>query len=101
MLWCIMYYCDTLLLQCQYLHTPFSPTDPLPKTPKSDKEGRADAVLSQIPEEDPDDDDDQTQFTESSAPILTTSQYSRFVRSLIKLLVGETTINDWIRKGNT
>ena len=72
-----------------------------PKTPKSGREERADAPLSQIPEEDPDDDDNQTQFTESSAPILTTAQYSRYLRSLIKLLVGETTLNDWIRKGNS
>ncbi|XP_070202269.1 uncharacterized protein [Littorina saxatilis] len=74
------------------------PEEPLPKTPKSDQEVRADNVLSHIPEEDADDDDGQTQFTESSAPILTTSQYSRYVRSLIKVLVGETTLNEWIRK---
>ncbi|XP_076457719.1 uncharacterized protein LOC143291635 isoform X3 [Babylonia areolata] len=73
--------------------------DPQAKTPKSPKEARAaDPSLSQIPEEDMDDDDARTQFTESSAPILTTSQYSRYLRSLIKLLVGETTLNEWIRK---
>ena len=67
--------------------------------PKLDlEEPRAEAGLSQIPEEE-DDDDVASQFTETTAPILTTSQYSRFVRSLIKLLVGETTLNEWIRKG--
>jgi hypothetical protein len=80
-------------------------SDQPPKTPKSDRgqgSRAGDAGLSQIHEEDvteDDEDDVQSQFTESSAPILTTAQYSRYVRSLIKLLVGETTLNDWIRKG--
>nr|KAG5702033.1 hypothetical protein BaRGS_015768 [Batillaria attramentaria] len=55
-------------------------------------------LVKKIPEEDLDEDDMASEFTESSAPILTTSQYIRYVRSLIKLLVGDTTLNEWIRK---
>ncbi|KAK7479595.1 hypothetical protein BaRGS_00029144 [Batillaria attramentaria] len=57
--------------------------DPLPRTPKGEAEGRADATLSQIPEEDLDEDDMATSAT---------------CGSLIKLLVGDTTLNEWIRK---
>ena len=41
----------------------------------------------------------QTQFTDDDSANLSMKEYSCYVRSLIKLLVGETTLNDWIKKG--
>ena len=38
-------------------------------------------------------------MTEGQAPLLTTMQYNKYVRSLVKLLIGEKTLNEWIRKG--
>ena len=43
------------------------------------------------------DDDNATDVTTS--PVLTSTQYNRYVGSLIKVLVGETILNDWMRKG--
>jgi len=45
------------------------------------------------------DEDNESEMTQSTAPLLNTSQYNKYVVSLIKLLVGETTLNDWLRKG--
>lgn len=56
-------------------------------------------VPGQISEDEPEDYPADTEYSESSAPVLTSSQYTRYMRSLIKLLVGETTLNEWIRKG--
>ncbi|XP_071095883.1 uncharacterized protein [Haliotis cracherodii] len=52
--------------------------------------------LERIAEED--DDEYGSQYSDSTAPVLTTMQYNKYVRSLIKLLIGEPTLNDWIRK---
>ncbi|KAL5020322.1 hypothetical protein ScPMuIL_003214 [Solemya velum] len=41
---------------------------------------------------------EESQMTESSQPMLSTSLYTKYVRSLIKLLVGDFTLNNWIRK---
>ncbi|XP_069115919.1 uncharacterized protein [Argopecten irradians] len=44
------------------------------------------------------DEDNASQVTSSSAPLLTSTQYNKYVVSLVKLLVGERTLNDWLRK---
>ncbi|GFO25145.1 dynein beta chain, ciliary-like, partial [Plakobranchus ocellatus] len=53
--------------------------------------------LSKIQEEDGDMDDDlRSEMSTSTAPVLTASQYNKYVRSLIKLLVGEPRLNEWL-----
>ncbi|KAJ8316357.1 hypothetical protein KUTeg_006371 [Tegillarca granosa] len=57
-------------------------------------------ALDRIQEEgsEADKDDKESQVTTSSAPMLTSMQYNRYVVSLIKILVGERTLNDWLKK---
>ena len=45
------------------------------------------------------DEDSQSQFTTSTAPMLSSPQYTKYTRSLIKLLVGETIVNNWLKQG--
>ncbi|RUS89314.1 hypothetical protein EGW08_002921, partial [Elysia chlorotica] len=64
-----------------------------------EEEGLTVPRLSKIQEEDGDMDDDlRSEITTSTAPVLTSSQYNKYVRSLIKLLVGEPRLNEWIMK---
>lgn len=41
----------------------------------------------------------ESEVTQSTTPMITSVQYNKYVLSLIKLLVGERTLNDWTRKG--
>lgn len=45
------------------------------------------------------DEDSQSQYTQSTAPMLSSTQYTKYIKSLIKLLVGETILNNWLRQG--
>ncbi|XP_056010102.1 uncharacterized protein LOC125667097 [Ostrea edulis] len=40
----------------------------------------------------------ESEVTQSTTPMITSVQYNKYVLSLIKLLVGERTLNDWTRK---
>lgn len=51
-------------------------------------------------EEGSEDEDKDSMVTQSTTPMITSVQYNKYVLSLIKLLVGERTLNDWVRKGN-
>lgn len=50
-------------------------------------------------EEGSEEEDKDSMVTQSTTPMITSVQYNKYVLSLIKLLVGERTLNDWIRKG--
>ncbi|XP_052258855.1 uncharacterized protein LOC127863384 isoform X2 [Dreissena polymorpha] len=41
------------------------------------------------------DEDSQSQFTTSSGPMLTSTQYNKYIKSLIKILIGEALLNTW------
>ena len=79
------------------------------ETTKSEGESKLDG-LDEIPEEDGGDDvagevadevHDQTMSEASSEiPLITNEQYNQYLKSLIKLLVGEQTTLEWARKGN-
>jgi len=45
------------------------------------------------------DEDSQSQFTQSSTPMLSSTNYNKYIRSLIKLLIGEETLNNWLKQG--
>eukprot|EP00105_Crassostrea_gigas_P044993 XP_019929141.1 PREDICTED: dynein beta chain, ciliary isoform X4 [Crassostrea gigas] len=49
-------------------------------------------------EEGSEEEDKDSMVTQSTTPMITSVQYNKYVLSLIKLLVGERTLNDWIRK---
>ncbi|XP_053409232.1 uncharacterized protein LOC123561373 isoform X4 [Mercenaria mercenaria] len=44
------------------------------------------------------DEDSQSQYTTSTTPMLSSTQYNRYMKSLIKLLVGEITLNNWLKQ---
>ncbi|KAK3108743.1 hypothetical protein FSP39_014630 [Pinctada imbricata] len=78
---------------------PKDPT-PQPEIPEDDDSDSKNKTLEKIAEE-PDgegDGDGMSEATQSTVPMLTSVQYNRYVISLIKLLVGEKTLNDWLRK---
>ena len=50
-------------------------------------------------EEESEHEDAQSQYTQSTAPMLSSTQYSKYIKSLIKLLMGENVLNEWIREG--
>ena len=57
-------------------------------------------ALDQIAENDSEGGDDtHSQYTQSTAPMLSTIQYTKYIKSLVKLLVGETVLNEWIKEG--
>ncbi len=41
------------------------------------------------------------ELEEDAMPSITSEQYNQYLRSLVKLLVGDHTIADWIRKGQS
>lgn len=56
--------------------------------------------LGKIPEQEEGlEEDGESEVTQSTTPMITSLQYNKYVLSLIKLLVGERTLNDWVRKG--
>lgn len=59
--------------------------------------------LGKIPEQEEglEGEDGESEVTQSTTPMITSLQYNKYVLSLIKLLVGERTLNDWVRKGKT
>ena len=58
--------------------------------------------LGKIPEQEEGlEEDGESEVTQSTTPMITSLQYNKYVLSLIKLLVGERTLNDWVRKGKT
>ncbi|KAJ8316217.1 hypothetical protein KUTeg_006231 [Tegillarca granosa] len=74
---------------------------PKPENNNQKNDGKAnEKALDRIQEEgsEADNDDKESQVTTSSAPMLTSMQYNRYVVSLIKILVGERTLNDWLKK---
>ena len=44
-------------------------------------------------------DDTQSQYTQSTAPMMNSSQYTKYMRSLIKLLIGEKVLHEWVKEG--
>nr|XP_022320176.1 dynein beta chain, flagellar outer arm-like isoform X6 [Crassostrea virginica] len=55
--------------------------------------------LGKIPEQEEGlEEDGESEVTQSTTPMITSLQYNKYVLSLIKLLVGERTLNDWVRK---
>ena len=43
--------------------------------------------------------EDDSSSSLGTVPVITSEQYNQYVRSLIKLLVGEKTLLDWLKKG--
>ena len=41
----------------------------------------------------------ESQHSAASMPVITSEQYNQYVRSLIKLMVGETTTFEWVKRG--
>ncbi|XP_052060514.1 uncharacterized protein LOC127700861 isoform X4 [Mytilus californianus] len=64
-----------------------------------DDDQKTDKTLDKIQEEESSDvQEDENQTDVTTSPVLTSTQYNRYVGSLIKILVGETVLNDWMRK---
>ena len=42
----------------------------------------------------------ESQHSAASMPVITSEQYNQYVRSLIKLMVGETTTFEWVKRGS-
>lgn len=66
---------------------------------EADKPEEPAEPLEEEKEESVVDEDSQSQFTTSTAPMLSSPQYTKYIRSLIKLLVGETILNNWLKQG--
>jgi hypothetical protein len=64
-----------------------------------EEDQKTDKTLDKIQEEEGSDVQDDNQTDVTASPVLTSTQYNKYVMSLIKLLVGETILNDWMRKG--
>ena len=43
----------------------------------------------------------ESQHSAASMPVITSEQYNQYVRSLIKLMVGETTTFEWVKRGQS
>lgn len=61
--------------------------------------GHLEAPLDKIQEEGTEDGSVSQAPTDSSSPMITTLQYNQYIRSLVKLLVGEKTLDSWITQG--
>lgn len=70
------------------------------KEAEESEKGKEKSLAKIQEQEEGSEEDKDSMVTQSTTPMITSVQYNKYVLSLIKLLVGERTLNDWIRKGN-
>ena len=86
-----------IFLEISYLNINISDRE----SPDNGQRISTEMALDQIAENDSEGGDDtHSQYTQSTAPMLSTIQYTKYIKSLVKLLVGETVLNEWIKEGN-